>query len=249
MKKGIITGINNAQSIAYGCAKAFAAQGAELITTYYSEKNGDFQRSEAAALNIKQAVKLDVRDDAQLEALFDVAKQEWGEIDFLLHSIAFAPKDDLHGRVVDCSRAGFGEAMDVSVHSLIRMAKLAEPLMKNGGSILTVSYYGGEHVVINYNLMGPVKAALEGTVKYLAAELGAKGIRINALSPGPILTRAASGIADFDQLISSVQSRSPISTALTIDDVGAMAGFLISDGARNITGNVMHVDCGYHIMG
>jgi len=246
---GLIIGINNERSIAAGCAKAFARNGMRMAATYYKDKNRLYLESQRHHLKLDEILLLDVRDDAQLDAVFYAMRQRWGKLDFLLHSIAFAPKDDLHGRTVDCSRTGWAEAMDVSVHSLIRMARHAEALMPDGGSILTVSYYGGERVVPHYNMMGPVKAALEGTVKYLAAELGPRGIRVNALSPGPILTRAASGIADFDELIVATRERAPEHEAVTIDDVGAMAAFLVSDAARHITGNVMYIDSGYHVMG
>lgn len=171
-----------------------------------------------------------------------------GQFDFLLHLIAYCPMEDLHGRVVDCSRQGFGQAMDISVHSFIRLARKAEPLMKDGGCLLTVSYYGAEKVVDHYNVMGPVKAALEGTVKYLAAELGPQSIRVNALSPGPLKTRAASGIAHFDSLIDEARDRAPQQRLVTIEDVGNMAMGLVSDLSRNVTGNISYVDAGYHVM-
>lgn len=164
------------------------------------------------------------------------------------HSIAFCAATDLHGRVVDCSRAGFAQTMDVSVHSLIRMAKLAEELMPDGGSVITVSHYGAEKVVDHYNLMGPVKSALEGTVRYLAAELGPSGIRVNALSPGPIKTRAASGIEHFDALIDEARQRAPERRLVSIEDVGALAAMLVSDLSRNVTGNISCVDAGFHVM-
>ena len=168
-------------------------------------------------------------------------------IDILVHSIAFCPAEDLHGRVVDCSQAGFAQAMDISVHSLIRMARLAEPLMVKGGTILTMTYYGGEKVVDNYNVMGPVKAALEGTVRALAVELGPKQISVNAISPGPLKTRAGSGIAHFDALIDAAQQRAPEQSLVTIKDVGAVALMLASDGARQVSGDVIHVDGGLHV--
>ncbi len=171
-----------------------------------------------------------------------------GQFDFLLHLIAYCPMEDLHGRVVDCSRQGFGQAMDISVHSFIRLARKAEPLMKDGGCLLTVSYYGAEKVVDHYNVMGPVEAALEGTVKYLAAELGPQSIRVNAPSPGPLKTRAASGIAHFDSLIDEARDRAPQQRLVTIEDVGNMAMGLASDLSRNVTGNISYVDAGYHVM-
>ena len=177
----------------------------------------------------------DVRVPGQLEASFERTRAEWGQLDFLLHAIAYAPADDLHGRVVDCSAAGFGLAMDVSCHSFLRW-RVAEPLMPAGGCLLTVTFYGSERVVANYNLMGPVKAALESAVRYTAAELGPKQVRANAISPGPIRTRAASGIAHFDELLAAEAAAAPEHQLVDIEDVGALEAFLVSDGARRITG-------------
>jgi enoyl-[acyl-carrier protein] reductase I len=170
-------------------------------------------------------------------------------LDFLLHSIAFAPRDDLHGRVTDCSQEGFEMAMNVSCHSFIRMVHRAEPLMRDGGVVKTMSYYGAEKVIDNYNLMGPVKAALQASVKYTAAELGPKGIRVYAFSPGPVPTRAASGIDRFDELMEDAASRAPRHTLVTIDQIGKVARFLASDEADGMTGNTVHVDNGSHIIG
>jgi enoyl-[acyl-carrier protein] reductase I len=181
--------------------------------------------------------------------VFERVRQQWGRLDFLLHSIAYAPKEDLHARVVDCSQAGFLVAMDVSCHSFIRMVKLAEPLMKDGGCLLTVTFYGAERVVEHYNLMGPVKAALESAVRYMAAELGPKGIRVHAISPGPLKTRAASEIEALDELLERAARRVPTHDLVTIDDVGAVAACLVSDAARAMTGNTAYVDGGYHIVG
>jgi enoyl-[acyl-carrier protein] reductase I len=202
----------------------------------------------ALAVGAEIVMPFDVKQDGSLEAMFERIRDRWGRLDFLLHSIAYCPKDDLHGRVIECSRSGFAEAMDVSVHSFIRMARLAEPLMTDGGCLLTVSYYGAEKVVDHYNIMGPVKAALEATVRYLAAELGLKGIRVNALSPGPLKTRAASGIDHFDQLIDQARARAPEHQLVTIEDVGAIAAGLVSDPAHSVTGNIAFVDAGYHVM-
>jgi enoyl-[acyl-carrier protein] reductase I len=247
-KKGLIVGIANEQSIAWGCAKTFRAAGAELAVTYQNAKAHDYVYPLAKELKAPIVLPLDVRDDAQMDAVFNAVRSEWGKLDFVLHSIAFAPKDDLHGRVADCTRAGFLTAMDISCYSFIRLAHLAEPLMKDGGCLLTVSYFGGERVVDHYNIMGPVKAALEGAVKYLAVEMGHNRIRVNALSPGPILTRAASGIADFDQLVAEAQLKTPNHEMPSIDDVGALAAFLVGDNARHVTGNISYVDCGYHVL-
>ncbi|MCB1662191.1 MAG: enoyl-ACP reductase FabI [Pseudomonadales bacterium] len=247
-KKGLVVGIANDQSIAAGCAKAFRKAGAELAITYLNERARPHVEPVVRAIDAEIFMPLDVESDGQLEALFAEIKNRWGRLDFVLHSIAYCPKEDLHGRVVDCSRNGFTRAMDVSVHSFIRMAQCAEPLMTDGGSLLTVSYYGAEKVVDHYNVMGPVKAALEAVMRYMAAELGPKGIRVNALSPGPIETRAASGIAHFDRLIDEARTRAPKRRLVTVDEVGALATCLVSDYARSVTGNVSYVDAGYHIM-
>ncbi|WP_102224263.1 enoyl-ACP reductase FabI [Acidimangrovimonas sediminis] len=248
-KVGLVLGIANQNSIAYGCARAFREAGAELAITYLSAKAEPYVRPLAEALDSPLILPCDVRDPGALEAVYDAIRDRWGRLDFVLHSIAYAPKDDLHGRVVDCSQAGFAEAMDVSVHSFVRMARLAEPLMTRGGCFLSMSYYGAEKVVGHYNLMGPVKAALEATARAMAAELGASGIRVNALSPGPLRTRAASGIDHFDALIEQAAARAPEHRLVSIDDVGAMAAFLVSDAAASVTGDTIHIDAGYHIMG
>lgn len=197
---------------------------------------------------LEMAKAVDKLPDAHLDEQLDDVADGQNISDFLLHSIAYCPKTDLQGRLVDSSRKGFAQAVGVSVHSFVRMARLAEPLMPDGGCLLTVSYYGAEKVVDHYNVMGPVKAALEATVRYLAAELGSKGIRINALSPGPLKTRAASGIDHFDELIDRARERAPEHRLVTIEDVGAVAAGLVSDGARGVTGNIEFVDAGYHVM-
>ncbi len=247
-KKGLVVGIANQHSIAAGCASAFAGAGAELAVTYLNDKAKPYVEPVAEAVGSEIFMPLDVEADGQLDAVFDAIEQRWGRLDFVLHSIAYCPIEDLHGRVVDCSREGFGRAMDVSVHSFVRMAKRAEPLMVDGGCLLTVSYYGAEKVVDHYNVMGPVKAALEAVTQYMAAELGPKGIRVNALSPGPIATRAASGIAHFDALIDEARERAPQQRLVTLEEVGAMAACLVSGFARSVTGNVAYVDGGYHVM-
>ncbi|MBA6291304.1 enoyl-ACP reductase FabI [Colwellia sp. MB3u-70] len=247
-KRGLVVGIANEQSIAAGCAKAFSLAGAKLAITYLNEKSKAYVEPVATEVNAEMLLPLDVQDDSQLEAVFQRIATTWGELDFILHSIAYCPKDDLHGRVTDCSRIGFSQAMDISCHSFIRMARQAEPLMKNGGCLLTVSYYGAEKVVENYNIMGPVKAALESSVRYLAAELGPAGIRVNALSPGPLQTRAASGIAFFDELINDARARAPMRQLVTIEDVGNVATSLVSDAAKSVTGNITFVDAGYHLL-
>ena len=245
-KVGLVLGIANEQSIATGCAEAFRRAGAELVLTCLEKCMPDVSPI-AEALQAR-LLPLDVQSDGALERVFEVIRKEHGRLDFALHSIAFCPKTDLHGRVTDCSREGFAVAMDISVHSFIRMARLSEPLMSDGGSLLTVTYYGSEKVVDHYNIMGPVKSALEGTVRYLAAELGPKGIRVNALSPGPLRTRAASGIAHFDELIDEARANAPERRLVTIEDCGGIAMGLVSDLARNVTGTVAYVDAGYHVM-
>ena len=248
-KVGLVVGIANDESIAYGCATAFRNAGAELAITYLNEKARPHVEPLAQQLGAALLLPLDVRDDAQLDAVFTAIKDKWGRLDFLLHSIAFAPKEDLHGRVVDSSAKGFCTAMDISCHSFIRMAKRAEPLMPNGGALVTMTYYGSEKVVPNYNLMGPVKAALESTVRYLAHELGPKGIHVNAISPGPLKTRAASGIKDFDDLLDEAELRAPARELVDIYDVGVATAGLMSPYSRLITGETIYIDGGYHILG
>lgn len=246
-KRGLIVGIANEQSIAYGCAVAMQAAGAELAITYLNAKAEPHVRPLAEALRAPLILPCDVREPGQLEAVFAAIERDWGRLDFVLHSIAFAPREDLHGRVVDASAAGFAQAMDVSCHSFLRMAKLAEPLMREGGTLLTVSFYGSSRVVEHYNLMGPVKAALESAVRYVAAELGPKGIRAHAISPGPIRTRAASGIDRFDELLADAAARVPARQLADIADVGQLARYLVSDAAKRITGTVIPVDGGQHL--
>jgi enoyl-[acyl-carrier protein] reductase I len=247
-KKALITGIANDQSIGYGCAKAFRALGADLAMTYRNEKAKKFVEPLAKELEASIFMPLDLQTEGSLEAIFAQIQKQWGELDICVHSIAFAPKADLQGRVVDCSKEGFLTAMEISCWSFIRMAKLAEPLMKDGGTISTMTYYGSQMVVENYNVMGPVKAALESAVRYLAAELGPKGIRVHAISPGPLKTRAASGITDFDELIAKAQAKAPARSLVSIEDVGVAVAFLSMNGAKLITGETLYIDGGYHII-
>mgnify|MGYP000635564022 FL=1 len=248
-KKGLIIGIANAQSIAYGCAKIFHELEAMLAITYLNEKAEPFVRPLAEDLKSPLIIPCDFRITGQLEAVFDAIKKEWGELDFVLHSVAYAPQQDLQGRLIDCSQSGFLMAMDISCHSFIRLAKIAEPLMKKGGCLLTISFYGAEKVIQHYNLMGPVKAALESSVFYMANELSSQKIRVHALSPGPIQTRAAAGLKDFEELIDKVQKDIPSHQLASIEDVGNMAAFLVSDAASHLTGNIEYVDSGYHTTG
>lgn len=247
-KRGLVVGVANQHSIAAGSARAFHAAGARLALTYQTDKAKPFVQPVAEAVETELFLPLDVSDDTQMDAVFGQIADQWGRLDFLLHSIAYCPRADLHGRVTDCSREGFAQAMDISVHSLIRLARRAEPLMTEGGSILTLSYHGAERVVDHYNIMGPVKAALEATARYLSVELGPKNIRVNALSPGPLETRAASGIDHFDELIEDAKTRAPLHRLTTIEEVGAMAAYLVSDFARSISGNTAYIDGGHHVV-
>uniref|UniRef100_Q07LT4 Enoyl-[acyl-carrier-protein] reductase [NADH] n=1 Tax=Rhodopseudomonas palustris (strain BisA53) TaxID=316055 RepID=Q07LT4_RHOP5 len=245
----LVVGVANEHSIAWGIARALYAAGAELAITYLNPKAEPYVRPLAQSVNAPIIMPLDVSRPEQQQALFELIEQKWGRLDILVHSIAFASHDDLCGRVVDTLADGFAKAMDISVHSFIRLARSAEPLMTDGGACLTMSFYGAEKVVSSYNMMGPVKAALEATTRELCSELGPKFITVNALSPGTIATRAAGGIAHFDGMLREAQQRSPMRRLVTIDDVGAAAVFLASAAGRNITGTVLHVDAGYHAMG
>jgi len=247
-KQGLIVGIANDQSIAWGCAKAFRALGAEVAVTYLNEKAKKFVEPLARELEAPILMPLDVRTPGQMEAVFERIEKEWGRLDYLIHSIAFSPKDTLCGRVVDVPQDGFLVTMDVSCWSFIRMAHLAEPLMSRGGTLFTMTYYGSQMVVENYNIMGVAKAALESAVRYMAAELGPKGIRVNAISPGPLATRAASGIPEFDELLDKAKAKAPARSLVSIDDVGAATAFLAHDAAKLITGEILYVDGGYHII-
>lgn len=248
-KKALVVGIANESSIAWGIARALKAQGADLAITYLNDKAERFVRPLAEDLDASIIAPLDVSQDDQMDRLFDRIVDEWGRLDTLVHSIAYSPKEDLHGRVVDSSRDGFAAAMDISVHSFVRMVRLAEPLMTDKGCCMCVSFYGAEKVVEHYNLMGPVKAALEAVTRYMAAELGPSGITVHALSPGPLMTRAASGIGHFDEMLNAAAERAPTHQLATIEDVGAYAAFLASQEAGNVTGGVHHIDGGYHITG
>ena len=247
-KKALVTGIANDQSIAWGCAKAFGALGAELAVTYHSEKTKKYVDKCIGKVNPSIYMPLDVQKEGDLEAVFQAIDQKWGKIDIVLHSIAFAPKADLQGRVVDCSKAGFLMAAEISCWSFIHMAKLAEPLMKDGGTLFTMTYYGSQMVVENYNIMGPIKAALKSATRYMAAELGPRGIRVHAISPGPLKTRAASGISEFEKLLQKAQSKAPTRSLVSIEDVGVAVAFLAMDPAKLITGETLYIDGGYHII-
>jgi enoyl-[acyl-carrier protein] reductase I len=246
--KALVVGIANEHSIAYGCAKAFAELGAEVAITYASEKARNYVEPLARELQAPIFMPLDVTQPGQLEAVFAEIERQWGELDILVHSIAWAPKADLQGGLLDSSAEGFGLAMDISCHSFVRMARLAAPLMHNGGTLFAMSYYGANKVVPNYNLMGPVKAALEAACRYLAYELGPKGIRVHAISPGPLKTRAASGLKDFDLLLNEAAQRAPLGELVDIMDVGFTCAYLATPYARRLSGETLYVDGGVNIM-
>ncbi|OCC22483.1 enoyl-[acyl-carrier-protein] reductase [Croceicoccus estronivorus] len=247
-KRGLVVGIANEHSLAYGCASAFRDAGAELAVTYLNDHAEPYVRPLAEGLEAPIILPCDVRNAGELESVFETIARQWGKLDFLLHSIAFAPRDDLHNGLVDCSAEGFAMAMDVSCHSFIRMARLALPLMPDGGNMQAVTYYGAEHVVGHYNLMGPVKAALEATVRTLAADLAERGISVHALSSGPVQTRAASGIEHFDAILDHVQEATPAHKLVSIEQVGRISAFLASGAAAPMTGSTVFADHGFHIV-
>jgi enoyl-[acyl-carrier protein] reductase I len=246
--KALVVGIANEHSIAWGCAKAFRELGADVAVTYLNDKARPHVEPLARELGSTIFLPLDVSTAGQLEAVFAAIEQQWGKLDILVHSIAWAPKDDLQGGLLNCSAEGFAKSIDVSCHSFIRMARLAVPLMKNGGTMFAMSYYGANRVVPNYNVMGPVKAALEASCRYLAYELGPKGIRVHAMSPGPLKTRAASGLKDFDLLLTEAAQKAPLGELVDIMDVGFACAYLATPYARRISGETVYVDGGVHIM-
>jgi len=247
-KKALVVGIANEHSIAYGCAKAFREWGADLAITYLNEKAMAFVEPLAKELEAGIFMPLDVSKPGELEALFKRIEKEWGRLDILVHAIAFAPKEDLQGGLLNCSAEGFVKAMDISCHSFIRMARLAAPLMKDGGTLFTMTFHGAQKVVSNYNVMGPVKAALEASCRYLAFELGPQKIRVHAISPGPLKTRASSGLKDFDLLVSEAAARAPLGELVDIMDVGYACAFLASPFARHLTGETLYVDGGMNTL-
>ena len=247
--KALVVGIANQSSIAYGCAKAFNTLGADVAITYLNEKSKKYVEPIAKELGAQILMPLDVTHPGEDEAVFERIGAKWKRLDILVHSLAWAPKDDLQGGLVNCSAAGFGQAMDISCHSFVRMAKLATPLMSNGGAMFAMSYYGANKVVANYNVMGPVKAALEACCRYLAYELGPKGIRVHAISPGPLKTRAASGLKDFELLLNAAAKRAPLGELVDIMDVGYTCAFLATPLARRLTGETLYIDGGVNIMG
>jgi len=246
--KSLIVGIANDQSIAYGCAEAFRAAGADLALTWLNEKARPHVEPLAQKLGANIIAPLNVENDGELEAVFEQIQARWGRLDSIIHSIAFAPKEDLQGGLLDCSAAGFARAMDVSCHSFVRMAKLAAPLMTDGGTMFAMSYLGANRVVTNYNVMGPVKAALEAACRYLAYELGPQDIRVHAISPGPLKTRAASGIKEFDRLLNDAVAHSPLGELVDIEDVGFACAYLATKFSRRITGGTIYIDGGANIV-
>jgi enoyl-[acyl-carrier protein] reductase I len=246
--KALIVGIANDHSIAFGCAKAFRTAGAELAITWLNDRGRAHVEPLAQELGASITAPLDVSVPGQLEAVFDLVREQWGRLDILVHSIAFAPKRDLEGGLLDCSADGFAKAMDISCHSFVRMAKLATPLMTQGGTMFAMSYYGADRVVPNYNVMGPVKAALESACRYLAYELGEQGIRVHAISPGPLKTRAASGLKDFELLLNDAVRKAPVHELVDIMDVGYACAYLATPLARRVTGGTVYVDGGANIV-
>ena len=247
-QKALVIGVANDQSIAYGCAKAFHMVGAELAITWLNERARPYVEPLAQELSATITGAVDVSVPGQMEAIFERIRSEWGHLDILVHSIAFAPREDLQGGLLNCSAEGFAKAMDISCHSFIRMAKLAAPLMTDGGSMFAMSYYGANRVVQNYNVMGPVKAALEAACRYLAYELGPQGIRVHAISPGPLKTRAASGLKDFELLLNEAAQKAPLGELVDIMDVGFTCAYLATSLARRVTGGTVYVDGGANIV-
>ena len=248
-KRGLIMGVANNRSIAWGIAKACADAGAELALTYQGDALKKRVEPLATELGAIVAGHCDVTDLDTIDAVFAEVEAKWGKLDFVVHAIAFSDKDELTGRYVETSRENFARTMDISVYSLTAVAKRAEPLMKDGGSIITLTYYGAEKVMPHYNVMGVAKAALEASVRYLAVDLGGSNIRVNAISAGPIKTLAASGIGDFRYILKWNEYNSPLKRTVTIDEVGDSALYLVSDLSRGVTGEILHVDSGYHTVG
>lgn len=247
-RRALVVGVANEHSIGWGCAQAFRRLGADVAMTYLNDKTRGYVEPLAREIEAPIFLPLDVAQPRQLESVFAAIEKEWGRLDILVHSLAFAPKEELQGRLLTCSAEGFATAMDISCHSFVRMAKLAVPLMTEGGTLFAMSYHGAQKVVANYNVMGPVKAALESACRYLAYELGPKRIRVHAISPGPLKTRAASSLKDFDRLLDDAQQRAPVGELTDIMDVGMACAYLATPYGRHITGETLYVDSGFHIM-
>jgi len=248
-KRGVVFGVANNRSIAWGITKAVSAQGAEVALTYQGEALKKRVGPLAAEIGSKLVLPCDVTDKASVDAVFETLAREWGSIDFLVHAVAFSDKDQLDGRYVDTTEDNFTKTLQISCFSFTALAKRAEKLMPNGGSLLTLTYYGAEKVMPHYNVMGVAKAALETSVQYLAADLGKNNIRVNAISAGPIKTLAASGIADFRYILKWNEYNSPLRRTVTIEDVGGGGLYLLSDLSNGVTGEVLHIDAGYHVVG
>jgi len=247
-RRGLIMGVANDHSIAWGIARVLHRHGAQLAFTYQGERLESRVRTLAQSVGARIVAPCDVEDEASLDAVFEVLKREWGRVDFIVHAIAFSDREELKGRYLDTSRANFSRTLEVSCYSFTAIARRARPLMPEGGSLLTLTFAGAERVIPNYNVMGVAKAALEAAVRYIAAELGPKGIRVHAISPGPLATRAASGITDFDDLLEKARTKAPTRSLVSIDDVGVATAFLAHDAARLITGETLYIDGGYHII-
>jgi enoyl-[acyl-carrier protein] reductase I len=247
-KKALVVGVANEHSIAWGCARAFHELGAEVALTYLNEKAKPYVEPLAKQVGAPMLMPLDVSVPGEMDAVFERIQRDWGRLDIAVHSIAWAPKDDLQGGLLACTAEGFAKAMDVSCHSFVRMARLAAPLMDDGGALFAMSYHGAQKVVPNYNVMGPIKAALEAACRYLAYELGPRRIRVHALSPGPLKTRAASGLKDFDLLLNEAVARAPVGELVDIMDVGFACAYLATPYARRLTGQTVYVDGGVSIM-
>jgi len=248
-KRGLVMGVANDRSMAWGIAKACAAQGAEMAFSYQGEALGKRVRPLAEQIGVKHVLECDVTDDASMDALFDTLNEEWGSLDFVVHAIGYSDKNELRGRYVETTGANFRMTMDISVYSFTAVAQRAEKMMPNGGSLLTLTYYGAEKVMPHYNVMGVAKAALEASVRYLAEDLGKDGIRVNAISAGTVKTLAASGIGDFRYIMKWNELNSPLRRNVTIEDVGKSALYLLSDLGSGVTGENLHVDAGYHVVG
>jgi enoyl-[acyl-carrier protein] reductase I len=248
-KRGLVLGLANNRSIAYGIAKACTAAGAQIGLTYQGDALKKRVEPLAGELGADLFGHCDVTDSASIDAVFAAVKEKWGKLDFVVHAIAFSDKDELDGRYLDTTEANFTKTMLISCYSLTAIAKCAEPLLNDGGSLITLTYYGAEKWMPRYNVMGVAKAALEASVRYLAADLGTRGIRVNAISAGPIKTLAASGIGDFRQMLKWTEHNAPLRRNVSIEEVGDSALYFLSDLSRGVTGEVHHVDSGYHVVG
>jgi enoyl-[acyl-carrier protein] reductase I len=248
-KRGLVMGVANERSIAWGISAAAAAQGAELAFTYQGDALKKRVEPLAASIGSSLVMPCDVTDEASIDAIFDELKKTWGSIDFIVHAIAYSDKEELKGEYVDTTRDNFQRTMDISVYSFTALARRAAELMTDGGSMITLTYYGAERVMPHYNVMGVAKAALEASVRYLAVDLGGKNIRVNGLSAGPMKTLAASGIGDFRYILKWNEYNSPLKRNVTLDDVGGAGVYLLSDLSSGVSGETHHVDCGYHVVG